>query len=98
MVAATYDQGDATGNAHACYGSSVGQLHGNPQAFRRNKRNRVFIGREEMPLSWGRISAVTDKGSQRTFFQLLTDKCLIFGKADGFFSALPGQDSGKNAL
>ena len=26
----------------------------------------------------------TEFFSQRTFFQLLTDKCLIFGKADGF--------------
>ena len=68
MVAATYDQGDAAGNAHACDGSSVGQLHGTLRLSGETKGTEFFIGREEMPLSLGRIAPSLTKAARERFF------------------------------
>ena len=82
MVAATYDQGDAAGNAHACDGSSVGQIHGNSQVFRRNKGNGIFHRAGRDAAFPGKDGPIVYKGSQGTLRKFPADIFLVFGKLD----------------
>lgn len=83
MVAATYDQGDAAGMPMPVMGPLWGSSMETLRLSGETKGTEFSSGVKRCRFPW-EDSAVTDKGSQRTFFQLLTDKCLIFGKADGF--------------
>ena len=85
VVAAAYDQCDAAGNAHACDGSSVGQIHGNPQVFRRNKRNGIFHRAGRDAAFPGKDGSIVYKSSQGTLRKFLADIFLVFGELDGFF-------------
>ena len=88
MVAAAYDQCDAAGNAHACDGSSVGHIHGNPQVFRRNKGNGIFHRAGRDAAFPGKDGPIVYKGSQGTLRKFPADIFLVFGKLDRFFQTV----------
>ena len=88
MVAAAYDQCDAAGNAHACDGSSVGQIHGNSQVFRRNKGNGIFHRAGRDAAFPGKDGPIVYKGSQGTLRKFPADIFLVFGKLDRFFQTV----------
>ena len=88
VVAAAYDQCDAAGNAHACDGSSVGQIHGNPQVFRRNKGNGIFHRAGRDAAFPGKDGPIVYKGSQGTLRKFPADIFLVFGKLDRFFQTV----------